>query len=47
MIHDTGDFRIEVVPVSGSNPRRDRPRGRAVRVDAMTETKIIHIHRAG
>jgi acyl-CoA reductase-like NAD-dependent aldehyde dehydrogenase len=47
MINDTGDFRIDAMPFGGSKGSGVGREGVPFAVDAMTEPKIIAIHRAG
>jgi glyceraldehyde-3-phosphate dehydrogenase (NADP+) len=46
MINDTGDFRIDAMPFGGSKGSGVGREGVPFAVDAMTEPKIIAIHRA-
>ncbi len=45
MINDTGDFRIDAMPFGGSKGSGVGREGVPFAVDAMTEPKIIAIHR--
>ena len=47
MINDTGDFRIDAMPFGGSKHSGVGREGVPFAVEAMTEPKIIAIHRAG
>jgi acyl-CoA reductase-like NAD-dependent aldehyde dehydrogenase len=47
MINDTGDFRIDAMPFGGGKRSGVGREGVPFAVDAMTEPKIIAIHRAG
>jgi acyl-CoA reductase-like NAD-dependent aldehyde dehydrogenase len=46
MINDTGDFRIDAMPFGGGKRSGVGREGVPFAVDAMTEPKIIAIHRA-
>ena len=47
MINDTGDFRIDAMPFGGSKHSGIGREGVPFAVEAMTEPKIIAVHRAG
>jgi glyceraldehyde-3-phosphate dehydrogenase (NADP+) len=46
MINDTGDFRIDAMPFGGGKRSGVGREGVPFAVDAMTEPKIIAIHRS-
>ena len=47
MINDTGDFRIDAMPFGGSKHSGIGREGVPFAVEAMTEPKIVAVHRAG